>query len=32
MSRYIEMIEWNNSGNAFKPFDYMIDLEETDDE
>lgn len=32
MSRYIEMIEWNNSGNAFKPFDYMIDLEESEDE
>lgn len=32
MSRYIEMIEWKNSGNAFKPFDYIIDLEECDDE
>lgn len=30
MSRYIEMIEWNNSGNAFKPFDYIIDLEVSD--
>lgn len=32
MSRYIEMIEWNNSGNAFKPFDYIIDLKESEDE
>lgn len=32
MSRYIEMIEWNNSGDAFKPFDYIIDLEVSRDE
>ena len=31
MSRYIEMIEWNNSGDAFKPFDYIIDLEVSDE-
>lgn len=30
MSRYIERIEWVNSGRAFKPFDYIIDLEVSD--
>ena len=32
MSRYIERIEWVNSGRPFKPFDYIIDLEVNDDE
>ena len=32
MSRYIERIEWKNSGRAFRPFNYIIDLEVNDDE
>lgn len=31
MSRYIERIEWVNSGRPFKPFNYMIDLEVSDE-
>ena len=30
MSRYIERIEWKNSGRPFRPFNYIIDLEVSD--
>lgn len=30
MSRYIVMIKWENSGRAFRPFNYIIDLEVSD--
>ena len=32
MSRYVERLEWKDSGNPFKPFNYTIDLEVSDDE
>ena len=30
MDRYIERLEWKSSGGAFRPFDYIIDLEVSD--
>ena len=32
MSRYIERLEWKSSGRAFRPFNYIIDLEVSRDE
>lgn len=30
MSRYVEYLEWTSSGRAFRPFNYIIDLEVSD--
>ena len=32
MSRYIKRLEWKSSGRPFRPFNYIIDLEVSDDE
>lgn len=32
MDRYIERLEWTSSGRAFRPFNYIIDLEASQDE
>ena len=32
MSRYIERLEWKSSGRAFRPFNYIIDLEVSRDD